>query len=101
MKESPLEVLHETMQDFYDAGVINKITMRKFDALCLPPVKELSPSEIKAIREEINVSQPVFAEVLNVSSSTVKHWEIGDKYPSGAALKLLNIVQKNGLSGLL
>jgi putative transcriptional regulator len=101
MKESPLKVLHETMNDLYQAGVIEKITMKKFDTLCLSPVQSLSPEEIKAIRERENLSQPVFAEILNVSPSSVKHWEIGDKFPSGAALKLLNIVRNNGLSGLI
>jgi putative transcriptional regulator len=100
MKESPLKVIHETMKDLHQAGVIGKVTMRKFDTLCLSPVVPLSPKEIKSLREQVNLSQPVFAEALNVSSSTVKHWEIGDKFPSGAALKLLNIVKRNGLAGL-
>lgn len=101
MKESPLKVIHETIEELHQAGVIGKITMRKFDSLCFPSVEPLSPEQIKALRERERVSQPVFAEALNVSPSTVKHWEIGDKFPSGAALKLLNIVQKNGLAGLM
>jgi len=43
------------------------------------------------------VSQPVFARYLNTSESTVEKWETGAKKPSGAALKLLSIVQKHGL----
>ena len=100
MKESPLKVIHETMKDPHQAGVIGKITMRKFDTLCLSPVLPLSPKEIKEMREQANMSQPVFAEALNVSASAVKHWEIGDKFPSDAALKLLNIVKRHGLAGL-
>jgi len=37
---------------------------------------------------------------LNVSPYTVKHWERGEKHPSGAALKLLNIVAKKGLEAI-
>ncbi|WP_446903492.1 helix-turn-helix domain-containing protein [Burkholderia sp. YIM B11467] len=55
------------------------------------------PAEIKRIREETNVSQAVFALLLNTSLSTVQKWEIGQKRPTGAALKLLHIVQRCGL----
>ena len=37
---------------------------------------------------------------LNTSESTVERWETGAKKPSGAALKLLSIVQKHGLQVL-
>ena len=63
--------------------------------------KTLAPrtaEEIKALRAREKISQPVLARVLNVSPSTVKHWEIGDKHPSGAALKLLNLIFKKGLA---
>lgn len=45
----------------------------------------------------IAVSQAVFAALLNTSLSTVQKWEIGQKKPTGTALKLLRLVQKRGL----
>jgi len=42
-----LEVAHEMAKGLYEANVIDATTMREFDTLCLPPVKELSPTEIK------------------------------------------------------
>jgi DNA-binding transcriptional regulator YiaG len=57
-----------------------------------------NPAEqIKQIRERSHVSQSVFARYLNTSASTIKQWELGEKQPSGMALKLLSIVQKHGL----
>jgi putative transcriptional regulator len=47
------------------------------------------------------ISQAVFAAYLNTSVSTVQKWEIGEKKPSGIALKLLNIVERNGLDVLV
>lgn len=38
---------------------------------------------------------------LNISVSTVQKWEIGEKKPSGIALKLLNIVECNGMDVLV
>ncbi len=98
MDKSLLSVAHETIKDLHNAGVVNKVTMRQFDALCLPAVEDLTAAEIKTLRAREKISQPVLARALNVSSSTVKHWEIGDKRPSGAALKLLNLIFKKGLA---
>jgi putative transcriptional regulator len=77
-KQSMLEVAHEMAQGLYEANVIDATTMREFDALCLPPVKELSPNQIKMLRLREHVSQPVFAKYLNTSTSTVKQWEQGE-----------------------
>jgi len=79
----------------FQAGMIDKTTMRDFDEKCL--VKPFKPNEIKRLRVRQKVSQPVFARYLNTSESTVEKWETGAKKPSGMALKLLTIVQKHGL----
>jgi putative transcriptional regulator len=96
-KSAILEAVHETAKDLYEVGVMDQLTMRKFDQLCLQPVPQLKPEEIKQIRETANVSQAVFASLLNTSVSTIQKWEIGQKRPTGIALKLLHLVQKKGL----
>ncbi|STV69380.1 DNA-binding protein [Klebsiella michiganensis] len=74
--------------------------MRSFDETCISRVSDFQPGEIKALRDQLNVSQPVFARYLNTSVSTVQKWESGAKRPGGLALKLLTIVQKHGLEVL-
>ena len=96
-KPSILEVAHEMATGLYEADIIDATTMREFDALCLPPVKDFSATEIKKIRLREKVSQPVFAQCLNTSTSTIKQWEQGEKHPRGTSLKLLNLVAKKGL----
>ena len=81
-------------------GALDKATMREFDASCLARPPEITPEQIKRIREATHVSQPVFARYLNTSESTVEKWESGAKRPSNLALKLLNVVQKHGLQVL-
>ena len=93
--------MHEMISGFHQAGVVPQSTMREFDALCLTPVEKLTPAEIKAIREQTNASQSVFARYLNVSPSVVSQWERGERSPGGAALKLLCVVKKKGLECLL
>ncbi len=41
------------------AGTIDKETMRTFDEDCLAIPQELTPDEIKALRENNQVTQPV------------------------------------------
>lgn len=96
-KSPILEAVHESAKDLYDAGVMDKTTMREFDRLCLPPVSQLQPEEIQQIRESTRVSQAVFAAVLNTSVYTVQKWESGTKHPTGTALKLLHMVKEKGL----
>jgi putative transcriptional regulator len=94
------EAIHETMRGAHKVGVIDKRTMREFDVLCLRTVEELSPDEIRALRERERASQAVFASYLNVTTNLVSKWERGQKRPSGAALKLLSIVKAKGLEAL-
>ena len=99
-KSAISEAVHESAQALYRTGVINKATMRDFDASCLSVTPEFAPEDIQRLREANKVSQPVFARYLNTSESTVEKWETGAKRPSGMALKLLTIVQKHGLQVL-
>jgi putative transcriptional regulator len=92
--------IHETMEALHGVGAIDKQTMRGFDDACLTPIRPLKPEEIKAIRAKERVSQTVFANYLNVTSSLVSKWERGEKRPSGASLKLLSLVEKNGLGAV-
>jgi len=97
-RKSPIrEAVHQTARGLHKAGVMDQVTLREFDRLCLPPVEPLAPEEIRKIREASHVSQAVFARLLNTSVSTVQKWEIGQKKPTGTALKLLHLVQKRGL----
>ena len=96
-KSPILDAIHATAKGLNAAGVMDQVTLREFDRLCLPPVEPLEPAQIKHIREASHVSQAVFARLLNTSVSTVQKWEIGQKKPTGTALTLLHLVQERGL----
>jgi putative transcriptional regulator len=100
-KSTILEAVHDTAKGLHKAGVMDQVTLREFDRLCLPPIEPLEPGQIRKIREDSRVSQAVFAAVLNTSLSTVQKWEIGQKRPTGTALKLLHLVQKRGLESVV
>ena len=64
-------------------------------------MQSIQPQQIKALRERSNLSQAVFAAVLNTSVSTVQKWEVGGKNPSGPSLKLLNLIERKGLEAVI
>ena len=92
-----LAAVHETALDRAEAGVLEKRTMKTFDAMCLTPVESLDPRQIKRIRLREGASQAVFARYLNVTPGLVSQWERGDRRPRGASLKLLTLVARKGL----
>ena len=58
-------------------------------------VTELSePSEPKAIRAQLNLSQSAFAGLLGVSMRTLQDWEQGRRAPQGPAIALLRIAEQ-------
>ena len=94
------EAIHETASGLHRAGLLDKATMRKFDASCLTPVAALSAKEIAGLRKREGISQGVFARYLNVRPKLVSEWERGEKKPSGPSLKLLSLVKNRGLDAI-
>ena len=92
--------LHETAEALHEAGLLDKRTLREFDALCLTPIKALQPEEIRALRLREHASQAVFARHLNVTPGLISQWERGEKRPQGASLKLLSLVDAKGLDAI-
>ena len=99
-KSEALAAAHEAALGLAEAGVMSKRTMRKFDEMCLTPVKDMAPEDICALRLRENASQAVFARYLNVTTGLVSQWERGEKRPRGTSLKLLTLVAKNGLAAV-
>lgn len=96
-----LKSLREDMSTLHDAGVINKVTMREFDAISPPPVRDFNAADIKRLRETLKFSQPVFALHLHTTASTIRKWEQGKTRPAGPALKLLNVIADKGLKAIV
>ncbi len=57
------------------------------------PVKEYNSKEVKKIRNSVGFSQRLFARYLGVSEKTVEAWEAGINKPSGAASRILSMME--------
>ena len=101
MGDTILDSVKDTVIDLYNAGLVDDVTMKNIESLCIPEVKEYDAAHIASLRKRLRLSQAAFARFLNVSPSTIRQWEIGAKHPSGACQKLLNLADQKGLPGLI
>lgn len=93
--------VHEAVSDLHEIGLVDRETMRSFDAACLTAIEPVSPQDVRRIREKAKMSQAVFARVLNVTTSLVSKWERGEKKPSGPSQKLLVLADKRGIDAIM
>ena len=72
-----------------------KVTLRtrKLKLPAKPP--RYTSRRVLAVRRKLNVSQPVFAQMLNVSKDTVCKWEQNERNPSGPSARLIEILDKH------
>jgi putative transcriptional regulator len=98
--------LLETAQDMRAIGLISKaahekITMRHKADIPSGVAAPISAAKIRALREGANLSQAVFARLLNLTVGYVSQLERGAKQPTGATLALLNVIQRKGIETIL
>ena len=101
MRESIVKSVRNTVKDLHASGLVDDITMRNIDNLCLPEIKDFPPEKIVSIRKKFRLSQAALASIFNISPSTVQKWEQGHKKPAGASRKLLDIIERKGLDALV
>lgn len=101
MRKSIVESITNTVKDLHKSKLINEITVKNIENLCLPEIKEYNPEKIISIRKKYHLSQAALASIFNISLSTVQKWEQGNKKPSGASKKLLDIIERKGLEAFI
>jgi putative transcriptional regulator len=101
MRKSIIDSIQNTVADLNKSGIVDDITMKTIETLCLPEVHDYSPESIVSIRRKNHLSQAALAAVLNISPSTVQKWERGAKKPAGASKKLLDLVDRKGIEVLV
>ena len=51
--------------------------------------------DVSSLRERLSLTQEQFAARFGFSVATLRHWERGDRSPSGASLVFLNVIDRN------
>lgn len=101
MRKSIVKSITNTVRDLNKSGLVDDITMKNIEKLCLAEVQEYTPDKIIFIRKKNRLSQAALASVFNISPSTVQKWEQGNKKPTGASRKLLDIIERKGIEALI
>jgi len=96
MRESIKNAIGETVQDMVNSGATVSFTKKELDSLgVIIPDVQVTHAQIQAIRKQMNLSQTVFARLLNVSVSSVRQWEQGKRRPTGSTKVLLELLEKS------
>ncbi len=84
-----------------DDATYRKITVRHLGEKANRLSRPISPKQIRALREQANLSQAALAQVLNLTVGYLSQLERGVKEPKGPSLALLNIVRYKGIGAIL
>ena len=96
MRNSIKNAIGETVQDMVNSRANVSFTKKELDSLGITiPNVQVTGGQIQAIRKQMNLSQSVFAKLLNVSSSSIRQWEQGKRRPTGSTKVLLELLEKS------
>lgn len=96
-----LKSLRGDLEALRGEGLVRQVTLREFDERNAGQLEEITGEQIKKLRDDLHISQGVLAKYMNMSAVSIQKWERGESKPTGAALKLLNIINNHGLSVVL
>ncbi|HEY1684703.1 MAG TPA: helix-turn-helix domain-containing protein [Tepidisphaeraceae bacterium] len=82
-----LTELRDGLQD--KAG---KLTMKTVE---IPDPPRFSAGAVRRLRNQLGLSQGLFAKLLGVSRKLVEAWETGSRTPSPMACRLLDAISRN------
>ena len=74
----------------YERGILKGVRKR---LICVSPLPQYRSLEIKKIRNDLKLSQAMFAALLGVSPKTVEAWESGKNIPEGPAQRMLDLLK--------
>lgn len=83
MEKTLFDDLAQSLREAKDIAVGKMAPSRRF---------EVTPPDVKTIREKIGLSQSEFATLMHVSIKTLQNWEQHRRNPTGPAAALLKIV---------
>jgi putative transcriptional regulator len=90
------DIFAEMMEGFdaLEGARQGKVTLQTTEVEVKAP-PEMTAAKVRAVREKLHVSQPVFARRLRTKAQTVKNWEQGVSKPNDQAAILLALIDRN------
>lgn len=105
---SRLKQLQEMAYSFHQIGAVSDETVKRVDARInaqeirkkMPEIIAMEGKDIRAMRDRLGISQAGLAYTMNMTVASISKWERGEKKPNGAALRLLNTINRKGIDVL-
>lgn len=98
-RSDAFEAIHSAAAALHSVGVIDKKTMREFDASCFT-APSFTARDVLRIRSKEHLSQEVLARYMGITKSTVVKWESADNVPSPMAQRLLKVIDEQGIDAI-
>ena len=92
MNDSVYESIMTGLNEAIEDATSKKPILRR-QKVTVEPVKVYEAEDVKRIRNTTGMSQKTFASYMGVSDKTVEAWEAGTNHPSGAASRILNMME--------
>ena len=94
MVMSDCKMIYGSENDIKEDAKSSEAKLKK-RVVTIVPVKEYNAKEVQSIRKATGFSQKLFASYMGVSAKTVEAWEAGTNRPSGAASRILSMMEMN------
>ncbi|MER3383608.1 helix-turn-helix domain-containing protein [Pectobacterium aroidearum] len=106
MVDKRLLNIQSMIQRQHAAGTVSDVDLEAINRLVAESRKtesrtSMDASRVRAIREREKISQSQLAGIINMSANSVQKWERGVSSPTGAALRILEVIERKGLSAIL
>lgn len=106
MVDKRLLNIQSMIQRQHAAGTASDVDLDAINRLVAESQKKesrasMDASRVRAIREREKISQSQLAGIINMSANSVQKWERGVSTPTGAALRILEVIERKGLSAIL
>ncbi|MBA0217876.1 helix-turn-helix domain-containing protein [Pectobacterium brasiliense] len=106
MVDKRLLNIQSMIQRQHAAGTASDVDLDAINRLVAESKKmesraSMDASRVRAIREREKISQSQLAGIINMSANSVQKWERGVSAPTGAALRILEVIERKGLSAIL
>ena len=89
-----MKVYDGIMQGLEEAVAYNEGKIKaRTNTMSISPVPDFKATEIKGIRNELGMTQVLFAGLMGVSTKTVEAWEAGRNMPDGPARRFLAMLK--------
>jgi putative transcriptional regulator len=96
-KHESIDRMVKTGWAMHARGWVSDERMQRLGWGGMAPPGDLTPEEVRAIREQEDLNLYVFANMLNTTARLLRRYEQGMTRPTGPVLRLLHTIREQGM----